>query len=185
MMIAISIFLLVVVIGMGALLNANLAHHKSANLRSVLDNLSFTMEDMANNLRTGYSYHCINDTSGFSDLVIPSDGNCWGIAFEYQDGNSSDPTDQWVYYVDGDGKLMKTTEAPYNSLTIPNKYYQLTPNEVTLFGETSFIISGTQPNDDRQPYVIIRLVGNIKTPRGGTTPFSLQTSVTQRFVDVP
>jgi Tfp pilus assembly protein PilV len=45
-MIAVSLFLIVVTTGIGALLNANLLHQKSASMRSIMDNLSFAMEDM-------------------------------------------------------------------------------------------------------------------------------------------
>ena len=40
-MVAVSIFLIVIMYGMGALLNANLLHQKSQDLRSILDILSF------------------------------------------------------------------------------------------------------------------------------------------------
>ena len=45
-MISISLFLVVVVFGMNALLNANVVHQKSQDMRSILDNLSFILEDM-------------------------------------------------------------------------------------------------------------------------------------------
>ena len=44
---------------MGALLNANLLYNKSKDMRSILDSLSFTMDDMSRNLRTGLNYYCI------------------------------------------------------------------------------------------------------------------------------
>ena len=55
-MISVSLFLIIITIGMGALLNANLLHQKSRDMRSIMDNLSFIMEDMSRNLRTGYDY---------------------------------------------------------------------------------------------------------------------------------
>src|SRR3972149_4215789 len=58
-MIAISLFLVIIMAGMGELLNANLLHQKSQNMRSIIDNLSFIMEDMSRNLRTGSKYYCI------------------------------------------------------------------------------------------------------------------------------
>src|SRR3989339_2244393 len=66
-MIAISLFLVIIMAGMGALLNANLLHQKSQNMRSIIDNLSFIMEDMSRNLRTGYDYHC----GDFSNIESP------------------------------------------------------------------------------------------------------------------
>lgn len=189
-MIAISVFLVVITIGMGSLLNAHLLHQKSDDFRSIMDNLSFIMEDMANNLRTGSSYHCVDDDHTLSgSLAAPLSGNpsndneCWGIAFEYQEGDPDDLFDQWVYYLDNDGKLWKTTEWPYDPGDSGSRYYQLTPDEVKLTSNTRFIISGAEAGDNKQPYVVVRLVGTI-TSKGVATPFSLQTSVSQRLIDV-
>src|SRR4051812_9896759 len=87
MMIAISLFLVVVMTGMTALLNANLVQQKSQNMRSILDNLSFVVEDMSRNIRTGSAYHCAygNDdveATGEFPLNAETGQVCWGIAFE-------------------------------------------------------------------------------------------------------
>src|SRR5574343_971807 len=76
-MIAVSVFLVVIMIGMGALLNANSIHQKSQNMRSIMDNLSFVMEDMSRNLRTGYNYHC----SDSSNIETPQSCVFGGIVF--------------------------------------------------------------------------------------------------------
>src|ERR1035437_840256 len=80
-MIAVSLFIIIVMMGMGALLNANALHQKSQNMRSILDNLSFVMEDMSRNLRVGYSYDCI--LAGVTPPTSPtptSGSSCGGIA---------------------------------------------------------------------------------------------------------
>ena len=59
-MIAITLFIIIVMAGMGALLNANLLHQKSQDMRSIVDNLSFVMEEMSRNLRTGFDYQCFD-----------------------------------------------------------------------------------------------------------------------------
>ena len=46
---------------MGALLNANVVYKKSQDMRSIMDNLSFTMEDVSRNVRTGYNYQCVDN----------------------------------------------------------------------------------------------------------------------------
>src|SRR3989344_3777788 len=87
-MISVSLFLVIIMAGMGALLNANLLHQKSQSMRSIMDNLSFVMEDMSKNLRTGYKYHCF--TSGdtipsTTSPIVSTPKSCasgWGLAFE-------------------------------------------------------------------------------------------------------
>lgn len=178
-MIAISLFIIIVMIGMEALLNANLLHQKSQSMRSITDSLSFVMEDISRNLRTGYNYRCLTGADDFSNLGVKSGQNCWGIAFEHQDGNKNDPNDQWVYYI-ADGKIFKTIEGPVN-------FIQLTPTEVEIDGINSFFsVFGAEPppGDLLQPFVTIKLSGKITLKNNVITPFSLQTSVSQRTIDI-
>jgi hypothetical protein len=187
MMIAISVFLVVVTSGMNALLNANMIHQKSRDMRSIMDNLSFILEDMSRNLRTGSNYHCFagGDTIPGGSMGVPksspSGDNCWGIAFEATGGDALDDSDQWVYYI-ANGKIFKLTEGPY----VESDFIRLTPDDVEIDAVSGFSVLGaTSPavGDSQQPLVTIRIVGNI-TYRGVVTPFSLQTSVSQRLVDI-
>ena len=184
-MITVSIFIIVVMAGMGALLNANAVHNKSQNMRSIMDSLSFIMEDMSKNLRTGYNYHCI--------LIIediptgtPAPQNCTGenggrgISFW-----SAFDTNQWVYYVDDTAKGRGIFKSVLGA-----EPTQMTPDEVDItLG--SFSVFGAEPpppnppfsSTEQQPFVTIRLVGKIKY-KDIETPFSLQTSVSQRKIDI-
>lgn len=189
-MIAISLFLVIIMSGLGALLNANVLHKKSQDMRSIIDSLNFVMEDMSKNIRTGSSYHCFNlsDTippSPVSTIASPKScagGDGWGIAFEYQYGSKISFSDQWVYYIDN-GKIFKNTGSPY----IDSNFVQMTPSEVVIDPISSFTVVGAEapPGDQQQPMVIIRLVGTITlASKNVTTPFALQTSISQRAVDI-
>ena len=162
-MIAISLFLIVVTIGMGSLLNANLLHQKSQDMRSIMDNLSFIMEDMSRNLRTGSDYNLINYGGGIS--FKSALGDDWKYTLEYDE---QDEQDEQVInikkYING------------NSV-------QLNPEEVILQNGSGFVVTGNVLGDSEQPFVIIKLIGIISS-RGVDTPFSLQTSVSQRLIDI-
>ena len=180
-MIAVSLFIIIVMIGMNALLNANLLHQKSQNMRSIMDNLSFVMEDMGRNMRTGYGYHCIASggaESSFGANAPLSGSNCWGIAFEPAGGGN-----QWAYEVVTQGASSFIVRSTDSGAT----WVQLTPNEVVInTTASSFSISGAESpssGDLQQPFVTIRLVGSI-TLNNIVTPFSLQTSVSQREIDI-
>lgn len=188
-MISISLFLVIVMAGMGALLNASSLHNKAQKMRSIMDNLSFIMEDMSRNLRTGYSYYCITGNDTLSNVsTTKSDQGCWGIAFESATGDPLKTDDQWVYYIGPDVNnnnkigIFKATKGPYN---IADNFTKLTPDEVVIDPPpaSGFSVLGAEPSPDtQQPFVTIRLVGTI-TDRGTTTPFSLETSVSQRLID--
>jgi hypothetical protein len=188
-MIAVSLFIVIVMAGMGALLNANLLHQKSSDMRSIIDNLSFIMEDMGRNLRTGYDYRCITsessaDLSGANVVIAKSGQTCLGIAFEPATGDPNNPNDQWVYLIDS-GKIWKRTVGPYDVFNPP--YIQLTSDAVVInMSASNFSVLGAESpsaGDAQQPFVTIRLVGTI-TSKSIVTPFSLQTSVSQRLIDI-
>ncbi len=197
-MIAISLFLVIVMAGMGALLNANFIHQKSEDMRSVMDNLNFIMEDMSKNLRTGYNYHCFkngqsipNNPRDNDTVSIPSsctaEDNGWAIAFEHQNGSlyidpdtkvDYDSEDQWVYRINN--KAIFKSEKGGKS----GSFVQLTPDEVDINeSDSDFLVLGAEKGAPLQPFVTIKLVGEIDS-KGVKTPFSLQTSVSQRVIDI-
>jgi type II secretory pathway pseudopilin PulG len=187
-MIAISLFIIIVMAGMGALLNANLLHQKSRDQRSILDNLSFIMEDISRNVRTGYNYRCYFNLTGTMDpSAISTPRSCatggWGIAFESADGNPAVNGDQWAYSIgslNGETGIFKTVDGAVS-------FIQLTPNEIDIdTAKSYFIVTGAEhvsAGDRKQPFVVIKLVGTI-TSKNITTPFTLQTSMSQRLIDV-
>ena len=186
-MISISLFLILIMTGMTSLLNANLVHKKSQGMRSEIDNLSFIMEDMSRNLRMGSMYHCISEAESFSGFQISKSSqnnseNCIGIAFEPNKGSTIDPNNQLVYFIDNDGVLWKSTQGPYN--TFPINFFKLTPDEVKIDYTKAFLVLGAEaPPDKQQPLVIIKLVGNVVVS-GVSSPFSLETIVSQRLLDI-
>ena len=189
-MVAISLFLVISIYGMGSLLNADLVHHKSEDMRNVMDNMSFIIEDMSRNIRTGYNFRCFSvgeeiDKRGDPTLddprSCPSGG--WAIAFDWQNGDPLSPSDQWVYYVSNDNKLFKSTDGA-------TSFIQMTPDEVVVDSVSGFTIFGAEPpniddtGDLQQPFMNISLVGKILLKNEIETPFSLQTSVSQRKADI-
>jgi type II secretory pathway pseudopilin PulG len=182
-MIAVSLFLVVITSGMGALLNANILHKKSQDMRSIMDNLSFIMEDISRNLRTGSVYHCLTNVNNLNSLTslvsCPNGGD--GIAFEETHGSSIDASDQWVYKI-GSGNISKSTTSGSGT----NPWVQLNPSEVVITSLSKFSVFGAETRatgDTQQPFVIIKLAGTI-TYKNVITPFSLQTSVSQRLIDL-
>ena len=182
-MIAISLFLVVVMFGMTSLLNANLVSRKTQDLRSILDNLSFIMDDISRNLRTGYDYRCY-DISASGPVVTGVPQSCakgWAIIFKPQTYSSAD-TNQMAYSVTG-GKIYKSTDSGANF--IPVTLDEVTIQTVSASYSPFSVLGAPSPgsSDYQQPFVIIRLVGTI-TYKGVDTKFSLQTSVSQRLIDI-
>lgn len=191
-MISISLFLILVITGIGSLLNANVVHNKSRNVRAIMDNLSFIMEDMSRNLRTGYNYRCYyGDGDSPTDWGQPGDitdprscENGYAIAFEEAiSGDPQDDGDQWVYKIGGNPlTIEKSTDSGVN-------WIPLHGGEIIVNNSPSFSVLGAEPpiltggGNRQQPLVIIRLAGNI-VYKNLDSPFSLQTMVSQRLIDI-
>jgi len=181
-MIAVSLFIVIVMAGTNALLNANLVRQKSQDLRSIMDGLSFTMEDMSRSLRTGYNFHCIDSVN---DSLIQTDNysceNGGGISFRTSDGS------QRVYYVGTNGGSNTGIFRSVNG-GVPGSFIQLNPDEVSIDTVSGFSVLGaetTANGNKQQPLITIRLVGKIIFKSSDfETPFSLQTSVSQRILDL-
>ncbi|MBP9714884.1 MAG: hypothetical protein KBD52_00105 [Candidatus Pacebacteria bacterium] len=191
-MISVSLFLILVITGIGSLLNANVVHNKSRNVRAIMDNLSFIMEDMSRNLRTGYNYRCYDTNNpwdgseiGNSSIEVPrSCENGHAIAFEEAiNGVAGNLNDQWVYKIsDNPLTIQKSTNSGATWVPLHN-------SEIIVNNSPSFSVLGAEPpldptgGDKQQPLVMIRLSGNI-IYKDLNSPFSLQTMVSQRLIDI-
>ncbi len=185
-MISISLFLIVITVGMGSLLNANLVHRKSTDMRSIMDGLSFILEDMSRNMRTGYDFQCFNEGE---TIKVGSPKSCESgsiIVFEPADGNPDSADDQWVYVFskeNGKGIISKSTKGPNDN----QNFVQLTTSDIDInINRSGFSVLGAESpdnGDEQQPLINIRISGSINLPNGESTPFNLSTSVSQRKID--
>lgn len=174
-MIAVALFLTVIMIGTDSLLNTTLLQKKSQDMRSIMDNLSFIMEDMSRNIRTGYDFHCSDNLSNFGTPLSCVSGKV--LAFKSTSGN------QWVYKIDTtDGINFDISK----SVDGGSSWTQLNPNEINFSSASGFVVTGAEPppGNSQQPFATVRLVGTITSANNTVTPFSLQTSVSQRLVDI-
>lgn len=165
-MVAVSVFAIILTVGIGSLLTINNAYRKSQTERVVIDNLSFTLESMAREIRTGNNYNCggVCDSSGSSTIkFINSDGDTITYTFDFNGGQgrivSSDPT-------------------------LPGGQLALTDPSVVIIDDMKFFVVGESTDDTIQPYVIITITGTA-TASNQQSQFTLQTSVSQRLIDRP
>ncbi|MCX6755363.1 MAG: prepilin-type N-terminal cleavage/methylation domain-containing protein [Candidatus Nomurabacteria bacterium] len=183
-MISVALFTTIIIVGIGALINAGNLHNKSSKVRSILDNLSFVMEDMSRNLRTGDTYLCTSDVEAGPDCSdgkqIIFNNNTAGVAGE-----------KWLYaFTDssmytGSVNIIKATSTDLQTFPVMSvdNIIQLNPDEIRLDSSSGFTVVGANTDDTFQPYVIIRLSGKI-IYKNNEIPFKLETSVSQRFNDI-
>ena len=211
-MVAIAVFTVVMVIGISALLNVNNTNKKSQNLRTIIDNLSFTMEDMSRNLKLGSYYHCVvpNDDplivlgqandflaiaqSCGSQYSLRRAGGVWAVALEPMSGIPADSN------YPGLGRANATDQVVYRFALYTNdfsncyleksidggsSFVRITPTEIHINCEKSgFNIYNTSADTfSTSPRALIRISGTI-VYKDVTTTFSLQTEASQRNINV-
>ncbi len=167
-MVALTIFSVVMVISMGSILAVFDANKKSQSLRAVMDNLNFTMEGMTRTIRFGTNYHCGSAGDTSSPVDCPSGDT-------YLTVKAADTSK--VTYKLVNGRIIRSINGGSD--------YFLTSPDVTI-QNLSFRVFGSQPyssgTDLFQPQVIIVLsgyAGNLNSQ----SSFFLQTTVSQMQFD--
>jgi prepilin-type N-terminal cleavage/methylation domain-containing protein len=184
MMVAVGLFTVVMVLGIGATLTVNNVYRQNRAMRSAIDNLSFIMEDIARNARLGFNYRCINNLNDLTSNFIetPQDGdNCIGVAFEpFYNPIIGDGTNQLVFLLDEPYKSIFRSDQIAQDI---DEYLVMNSIDVEIdVSRSRFIVSGT--GSGRQPTITIILNGTAYSGPRSTT-FGLQTTVSQRLLNIP
>lgn len=181
MMVAVSIFSIVALISTSSILAIVDANRKAQSLKSVVNNLHFTMETISRNIRVGRTYSCRNSIPGGTSIRVANDCLSGGsvLALEPQFGDPADDADQLIYiYKEAEEGIFRQRGNDGSTepllLTAPEVHIQY----------MRFYVDGAQLNNDGvQPRVRIIAKGFAEIGRA-RSEFSLQTTVTQRIFDL-
>jgi hypothetical protein len=158
---------------MGSLLVLIDANAKGQGVQSVLTNVSFALDSMTRNIRTGTDYYC--DTNTISPL--PGYGethDCTsGTYIVYTDGRTGNRVG-FRYNKDAGSIERRINDGAW--LPITSSEIHVTSFLVTVIG------SGSQP-DVKQPTAHIFTQGYIVSDPDTKPDFELQTTITQRTLD--
>jgi prepilin-type N-terminal cleavage/methylation domain-containing protein len=169
LMVSITIFSVVMLASMGAVLTVLNSNRKSESLRSVMDNLSFTLDTMTRTIRFGSVYHC--GASG--NLSVPNDcpSGDSSLTVLYSSNN------QVTFYLSS-GQIMRVVNA--------GKPLSMTSPDVNI-QTFSFWVVGSMPysaGDLLQPKVIVLIKGYVAGTNMTGSSFTLQTTISQRKLDL-
>ena len=186
MIVSSSIFVIVMLVIVGALISLNNESRKARSVRLVTDNLSAAIDSMSRNIRMGSYYHCgcgmagVPSTAGDANFpdgprdcsMTDTDGNggdaCF--AFESQFGDPTLTSDQYVYRL-FNHRIQRSKDggATYIDLTAP---------EINI-NTLNFIVNGSTP-DQHQPAVTLLLRGTATVTPKISTDFNMQTTLGSR-----
>jgi len=157
--VAISIFTLIMTIGMGSLVTLSGSYKQAQVEKEVMDILGFTMESMARDIRVGTNYSCYSG----SLAGCPNGKN--QIFFDASDGRG-----RFRYYLNS-GIIYRNIGGKIQALTSTDK---MTIDSI-VFRVIGVGLSG--PDRLKQPFVVINVKGT--TALNGKE-FVIQTAVSQR-----
>ncbi len=182
-MIATALFVVIMILGIGVLLNVSKSHKSTQIMRSAMDNMSFVMEDMSRNIRLGSTFYC-GDLATIDigkTQSCPVYGTFPDLAFEGLYGDPKALNDQIVYrfYTDGIGS---TTGYIQKSLDGGTSYKRITPSDIKIdLTKSGFTVVGAGA-DTLQTKVIIRIFGTVNY-QNVSVPFNFQTTISPRNID--
>ncbi len=179
LLVSVALFLVVMMVSVGTLLSLADANRKAQTIKTVMDNLNFAMDSMARNLRTGTDYGCGagGDCPGGGTLVtFVSDEGC-SVAYSFVAPVAATP-----------GKIQRRITGGDPGCPNDPAAVDLTAVSVNVTA-MRFWVSGSAPksapgSDTEQPSVTIAIRGITNIDPNLDTSFNVQTTVTQRLLDL-
>ena len=204
MIVSLAVFSVVVTISVGALLVLIATNQQLQNEQSVMTNLSFALDSMTREIRTGVNYYCDarnNKNAGPNGRKIFQDGGDLDFSpvQDCFDGNSGNRTYQGMSFVEGGESITGSpdTRVVYFYDSTDGKIYRRVSGEdaqsIVSSGiyitDAEFFVSGSQPLEaggaasrDQSLVTIYLQARDIND--AAAKRYEIQTTVTQRTLDI-
>ncbi len=172
LIVSIGLFTIVVTIAMTAYLSLIALDRKARATNDLVTNLSFTIENMSRNIRTGTGYVC----GGFG-----SGPNCWGGTGSNKFSFVDVQNQQTTYLFTAAGAVASCV-----GTSICNDISATTLTDPRIrITNLRFYTQGVGTGDGLQPRVLFTISGTI-TPDARATPvtFTIESSATQRLIEL-
>ncbi len=193
LLVSIGLFSVVITMAVGTMIILLDANAKAQNMNVLMTNLSFALDSMSREIRTGFAYYCnsqislvpaVTDTrdcpySRYALSIVETGNSLTG-----GDRGSYTSDNRIIYYFDpslfgpGHGAIMRR---------IGNNPAQPITSEEIYITSASFTVIGSdtaRAGDLRTPLVRIFITGEAGDIEGLDTSFQLQTTVSQRLVEL-
>lgn len=202
MIVSLAVFSVVITIAVGALLSLIAGNQQLQSQQSIMTNLSFALDSMTREIRTGYYYYCearpnyaaggpnnlFRDNSDLDALLGDATQDCpdgndnnWqlqGVSF-IEGGNSiSGGADRIMYFFDRDtGEILR-------------KVGDLAPQSIVSSGlfikNAEFWVTGSdsQENGDNEQATVTIFIEAAASAAANEQSFYVQTTVAQRVLDL-
>src|SRR3989344_7127211 len=158
-MVAVTIFVIVMTISTGALLSIFHADRKSQSLRVAMQNLNQALETMSREIRFGTKYQC--GTSWPTGNPTPTNCSSTGISFFDSDGVKK------IQYKLVGSTIIKRTSDTNTEIPVTSPEINISSMLIVVEG------SGIEGVDQKQPRVFIKIKGKAGIKAGTESEFAL------------
>lgn len=170
LLVSIGIFAIVMVISVNSLLILMDANAKVQGDYAVISNVSFAIDSITRNIRTGIDQYCAGSIGDAVPLPTTASDCADGSVIVFTDGETGDRTG---YRLNGTSIEQKIEDG---------SWLQVTSDNVSI---TSFLftVAGSGGGDSFQPRIRFLIQGEVEDAGGNTTDFSLQSTITERILN--
>jgi prepilin-type N-terminal cleavage/methylation domain-containing protein len=197
MIVSLGVFSIVVTTAVGALLMLISTNQQLQAEQSVMTNLSFALDTMTREIRTGLNYYCA-DSSGGDNFVFTNNNNHEVLASSTKDCvNGRMGSKQGISFFEGGSSLSQGSDRRilyyYDAdlRTILRKLGNVDSESIVSSGliieDVQFYVTGSNKlkdgGDTDQPTVTVYIVATEKED-ADSKRYYLQTTITQRILDL-
>jgi prepilin-type N-terminal cleavage/methylation domain-containing protein len=164
LLIAVSLFVVIVTVSIGAIVSIFDANRKAQSSKTVVDNLNLSIENMARTIRFGGDYYCGISSSGTNNCPLTPDSSL-SVTFGGK---------RIIYTLDGSAIKRSDDGGPYIAITSQDTYIDY----------MKFYVLNAGTSNTKQPYVIAVIKGHVSNKPTVQTIFSIETLMSQRTLDL-
>ncbi len=190
-LVSLSLFTIVVTMSVGTLLVLIDANSKQQSAQSVATNLSFALDSMTREIRTGYFYECKSQSSQLTKTngAVYSDcpAGASNFAFSESGGSLTGSMDsnRIAYRYN---PVSKSIERRLGNPSTDGVDWRAITAPAVQINTLEFVVTDTRPyssgNNQKSPTVTIFISGTAGNITGLNTDFNIQTTVTQQILDI-
>ncbi|MFM2357890.1 MAG: hypothetical protein RJA61_627 [Candidatus Parcubacteria bacterium] len=159
LMVAVSIFSIIMVMSMGAVFSIVEANRKSRSLKSAMNNLNLVVETISRNVKFGTNWSVQTNGITFQDRFTLPNRALQTVSYRHNATN---------------GSIERSISgAQFESITSP----EININRFNL------TVQGVPSGDGLQPFVILQVGGIAGTRASNQTTFDLQSAISQRELE--
>ncbi len=183
LLVSLTLFTAVITISMGSLLVVIDANAKAQNMQEVMTNLTFALDSMTREIRTGSGYYCDSTIStGLEETDVRDCTNEQAISIVEGGVSLTEGGNKRIAYQLNGGTIERRIGSG-SWVPLTSDAVTITTMNFTVTGSEKFnVVDGT--GDTTPPTVTLFISGSAGELETVDTSFSLQTTITKRLLDI-